>query len=82
MKTLHLVLTGHWYDEIKQGKKRIEYRQMKAHWINRILKDKEAWTHVCFHRAYTQITQTFKINRIVLNNFTDQIEIYFEEEKK
>jgi hypothetical protein len=81
MKTLHLVLTGHWYDEIKKGKKRIEYRQMKAYWIKRILKDKEAFTHVIFHRGYTDITQIFKVTKININSMTDQIEIHFEEEK-
>lgn len=35
MKTLHLVLTGHWYDKIASGEKTSEYRAWKAYWNKR-----------------------------------------------
>lgn len=34
--TLKLVLTDHWFEEIKSGRKTHEYRECKWFWINRI----------------------------------------------
>lgn len=36
---LKLVLTDHWFDEIKSGRKTHEYRECKWFWIKRLLKD-------------------------------------------
>lgn len=77
MKTLHLVLKHKWYDMIDSGVKTEEYRDITPYWIKRILGvDKisisgllrEAYeydyTHVQFHRGYTNTTMIFKINYI------------------
>lgn len=37
MKTLHLVLKSKWYDMIKRGEKKEEYREIKQYWANRLL---------------------------------------------
>lgn len=37
MKTLHLVLKSKWYDMIKSGEKKEEYREIKQFWVNRLL---------------------------------------------
>lgn len=39
--TLKLVLTDHWFDEIKSGRKTHEYRLAKWFWIKRLIKDKD-----------------------------------------
>lgn len=38
--TIKLVLTDHWFYEIKSGRKTHEYRQAKWFWIKRLIKDK------------------------------------------
>ena len=39
-KVLNLVLKSKWFDLIKSGLKRAEYRVFKPYWIKRICKDK------------------------------------------
>lgn len=34
--TLKLVLTDHWFEEIKSGRKTHEYRKASAHWARRL----------------------------------------------
>lgn len=41
-QTLHLTLKKKWFDMIDSGIKDEEYREVKAHWIKRIL-DKFSW---------------------------------------
>jgi len=36
---LRLTLKKEWFDLIKNGKKKFEYREYKQHWISRLLKD-------------------------------------------
>lgn len=75
MKTLHLVLNRHWYDETAAGQKRIEYRALIAtdeetgetrpsRWIKEIWEQRDAITHVRFARAYTKTMQTFSVTKI------------------
>jgi hypothetical protein len=61
---LHLVLTGHWYDEAARGAKTIEYRYITQHWLNRIWARRELITHVRFSRGFTKTTQTFRVAKI------------------
>ena len=72
MKICHLVLMGRYYDAIESGPKSIEYRRDCQYWRKRLLDA----THVTLHRAYTNITMTFKIKKIVLST---QIEIHLGE---
>lgn len=60
--TLHLILKTCWYNMITQGIKREEYRENKPYWKKRLFSHK--YTHVCFHRAYTNETMTYKIASI------------------
>jgi hypothetical protein len=51
--TLKLVLTDHWFEEIKSGRKTHEYRKATPFWINRILKNEfTAGCFVEFQKAY------------------------------
>ena len=38
-KTLTLHITEPWYSMIASGEKTVEYREVKAYWINRLLQD-------------------------------------------
>ena len=60
--TLHLILKTCWYNMITQEIKREEYRENKPYWKKRLFSHK--YTHVCFHRAYTNETMTYKIESI------------------
>ena len=60
-RPLHLVLTRYWYDKVKIGEKRVEYRALKPFWIKRIKGD---YNVVTFHRAYTSETISFKIDNV------------------
>jgi len=37
MKTLHLILKKKWFDMIKSGEKKEEYRDISKHWIRRLI---------------------------------------------
>ena len=62
MKILDLVLKGKWFDMIKNGPKREEYREIKPYWAKRIEKNK--YTHVKFRRGYTNQSIMFSIENI------------------
>jgi len=78
MKTLHLVLTHHWFKETWEGRKRVEYRAMTtiaktgkfkgkrvaSLWMTRIWFQRETITHVRFMRGYTSTTATFRVEKI------------------
>ena len=51
-KTLKLVLTDHWFEEIKSGRKTHEYRKATAFWYQRILEPMRL-THLCNVDIYT-----------------------------
>lgn len=51
-RTLHLVLTAVWYDQMKAGKKDVEYRQANAYWRER-LEGAKAPGKITFSRGYT-----------------------------
>ena len=54
--TLHLVLTRHWFDEMVESRKHVEYRAMTPHW-NRLIRDRmHEITDVRFSRGYTAET--------------------------
>lgn len=50
MKTiLHLTLKKQWFDEIRAGVKKVEYREDKPYWRNRLFKHYDI---VMFHNGY------------------------------
>lgn len=68
---LHLILKYKWYDLIKSGKKKIEYRDHTRYWVNRIWgKD-----FVTFHRGYTSETMTFRIKYVNWGRKTIEIHL-------
>lgn len=80
MKTLHLVLTHHWFDQTTKSKdpKRIEYRSMttletkgpnrgmptRTRWYKLIYEQREKISRVRFARGYTKTTATFAVSKI------------------
>ena len=76
MNTLKVVLTDHWFDEIKSGRKTHEYREICLFWIARLKKVVVSLKHspfplkepafIEFQRAYRKNPErmTFKIKKI------------------
>ena len=59
VKTLHLTLTRKWFDMVKSGEKREEYRETKTYWKSRLCTRNERgvylfkpFTHVEFRNGY------------------------------
>lgn len=67
MKILDLVLKKEWFDMIKNGNKREEYREIKPYWTKRLI-DKDgnfkSFTHVKFRNGYTNNFVVFRIKDI------------------
>jgi len=61
---LHLVLGHRSYDETVAGTKRIEYREMKHHWMKLIYNRRSILTHVKFVRGYSSTITTYEITKI------------------
>lgn len=64
MKTLHLVLTHHWYDEVERGAKCVEYRVMSMRWMRLIWGRRQEITHIRLARGYTKRTMLFRVRLI------------------
>lgn len=62
MIILDLVLKGRWYDLIKSGKKKFEYREVKPYWDKRLFS--KPYTHIRFRRGYTKETMLFELTGI------------------
>lgn len=75
MKILDLVLKGKWYDMEVSGEKTEEYREIKGHWIQRLLRGGyirntipvfQQYTHVRIRRGYTSTTALFPIKEMTI----------------
>lgn len=69
MKPLKLVLTDHWFEEIKSGRKTHEYRNFTPYWENRLQKfEFSQGCFVQFQKAYRKKPErmAFKIDNIRL----------------
>jgi hypothetical protein len=55
-KVLFLTLKKQWFDMIEAGIKREEYREIKQHWNERLVKDGKfvQYTHVLFKNGYME----------------------------
>lgn len=70
--TLHLVLKAKWYDLIKSGIKKEEYRELTAYWARRLLffpytigrSMPRNFISVCFHRGFTNEKSYYEFNGI------------------
>lgn len=67
MKILDLVLKKKWFDMIKDGDKREEYREIKPYWTKRLVDSNgnfKNFTHVKFRNGYTNDFIVFGIKDI------------------
>lgn len=66
--TLELILHKKWFHLIAQGKKNVEYRELKQYWIKRILDKKHRFTQVRFRNGYQKDAPTmlFFIDKIIV----------------
>ena len=64
MKILKLVLTDHWFEEIKSGRKTHEYREHTQYWENRLFN--KHYDFVQFQKAYRKNPEkmTFVVKKI------------------
>lgn len=59
-KTLYLTLTKKWFDMVKSGKKREEYREIKQYWTARICKRNEHGRYEIQHFDYVEFRHGYK----------------------
>jgi hypothetical protein len=69
---IHLVLTHYFFDQIKAGKKKVEYRSIKEMWIKRILKNPNL-EKVIFHRGYTSTIITKYVSHVDVGRYIGTI---------
>ena len=64
MRTLHLTLKKEWFNMIKSGVKKEEYREIKPYWTKRFIK--ENFDKVQFKNGYSKDspTMTFELKEI------------------
>lgn len=64
MSNLSVVLTYHWFDEIKSGRKTHEYRERSIYWANRL--DGRHYDTITFRRGYRKSAEkmTFEVKSI------------------
>lgn len=64
-KILHLTLKKKWFDMIRSGEKKEEYREIKAYWSNRFyyfnLRPPYKFTHIRFKNGYSKNAPEFLI---------------------
>ncbi len=75
MKKLTLVLTDHWFEEIKSGRKTHEYRVCSEHWYKRLGEyeqhpERAAELTVRFQKAYRKNPErmTFAVKSVTICN--------------
>lgn len=62
--TLHLVLTGYWFNEMLEGRKDIEYRNTSQYWTKRIWVRRDKIAYAKFSCGYTKNTITRPVLKI------------------
>lgn len=70
-KILHLVLKYKWFDKIKSGEKRTEFRKCSDH-FNRLFKLKNRYTHVRFQRGYKKNPETMVFEIKAIHKYTGE----------
>jgi len=63
MKILHLTLHKKWFDEILNGTKKIEYREIKPYWTKRLLDDEKPkkFDIILFRNGYGKKSPQMKV---------------------
>ena len=76
---LHLVLKHNWFEKIKSGQKRAEYRECKDYWNKKfepiVRGEKDIWKYVVFHDGYTDKTLKFKLVSIKITNAANDLNL-------
>lgn len=81
-KVLHLTLQKKWFDMVASGVKKEEYREIKEHWITRLLNhnpftqgtrsikgyEQEIIDHIIKHRDYYSANRIQSFERLVFTN--------------
>lgn len=62
MREIHLFLKHKWYDLIKSGVKKEEYRDIKDYYRKKF--ENNTYHNVIFHRGYTSTKTKYKIENI------------------
>lgn len=73
MIILDLVLKSCWYDLIKSGEKKCEYRAVKDSWTARLFP--RPYTHARFRRGYTKESMVFEIAGIKKTTEKNDLEL-------
>lgn len=80
MKILHMTLHRIWFDQILNGEKKEEYRQIKDYWVKRLAKDYDV---ICFKNGYSKDAREITIEyngykiKHIWHPFTRKIETVF-----
>ena len=64
MTVLNLILEKKWFDLIASGRKTIEYREYKPHWISRLMRNgalRDDFTEVHFRNGYKSDAPFMKV---------------------
>ena len=69
MKTLTLSLKKQWFDMIKSGEKKEEYREQREYWIKRLLTCSEKYLDALWDNASVYPNSTEILNRDLKNCF-------------
>ncbi|PIO07908.1 hypothetical protein COU59_02525 [Candidatus Pacearchaeota archaeon CG10_big_fil_rev_8_21_14_0_10_34_12] len=78
MRVLHLTLHKKWFDEIKSGKKKEEYREIKPYWINRLFDNKgkpKNFDIVEFRNGYSKNARKMSVEFLGLKKIKSEIVI-------
>jgi len=59
MKILHLTIKKKWFDLIKSGKKKIEYREKKPYWNKRL--EGKSFDFIIFRNGYNKDSPWLKV---------------------
>lgn len=73
MIILDLVLKRDWYDLIKSGEKKCEYREIKEYWTRRLFA--RPYTHVRFRRSYTRESMLFELAKIEISSSRNDLNL-------
>lgn len=77
---LDLVLKKHWFEKIKSGEKKIEFRKFSDYWKKRILKDGaeliENPEGYCVKNSPTQCILRYGYSKVVLYADIEKVEVW------
>lgn len=78
IKTLHLTLHKKWFDEIIEGSKTIEYREVKQYWEKRLLDTEgkpKQFDEIFFRNGYSKNARWMKVEFLGVKKGKEKYEI-------